>query len=163
MDVYNTHAHSFYFTETTTVITYPSSIFYSPPIHFLPSAAARPKRTHFGEACNETTPGASSASTSTAFPPFRRRNSQPPPPPPRWFARGPNCISQPKTPSEAGNRVGNTFFVFVPLLCIHILHFDTKKYNDTPKTCGKKDFKFVASTHSMSKVIFKALHVMSTT
>ncbi|CAK9329362.1 unnamed protein product [Citrullus colocynthis] len=91
--------------QTTTVITYRSSIFYSPPIHFLPSAAARPKRTHFGEACNETTPGASSASTSIAFPPFRRRISQPPPPPPRWFARGPNCISQPKTPSEAGNRI----------------------------------------------------------
>lgn len=69
------------------------------------SAASQPKRTHFGAACNETTQGALSASTSTAFSPTRHRHSQPPSPP---YARGPNCIEHPKTPSEAAHRVGNT-------------------------------------------------------
>lgn len=98
-------------------------LFYS-PLHFLPSAP--PKRTPSGAACSETTLDAPSVSTSTASSPTHlhhrrfRRHSQPPPPP----ARAPNCIAQPKTPAEAANHVGNTFFFFFFSLVIFGLVFD---------------------------------------
>ncbi|KAG7021839.1 hypothetical protein SDJN02_15567, partial [Cucurbita argyrosperma subsp. argyrosperma] len=61
------------------------------------SSSAPPKRTHFDAACNETTPDAPSASTSTAPSPTHRHccYSQPLMLP----ARGPNCFAHPKAPS----------------------------------------------------------------
>lgn len=78
----------------------------------------QPKHTHFCVACNETTLGALSASTSTAFSPTHHRNSQSPVsrPPRVWSEREPNCIARTKSPCETGNGVGNTlFFVIVAL------------------------------------------------